>query len=138
MTQNRLKQELQNNLKLYYISNKYQNLINNKPFYVDSEGGCCETKRRIDLRMLITSTMLCIEIDENQHKKYIKFDENIRYDNLLMYFSGKCMFIRYNPDKVFDKHDTSKNPIFPKRINVLENNIEKHIQRIEHALNTYF
>jgi hypothetical protein len=44
----------------------------NKPFYVDLEGGCCETKRRMDLRMLINNTMLCVETDEHQHKKYIK------------------------------------------------------------------
>ena len=46
--------------------NKYSNFIYNKPFYADLEGGCCETKRRIYLRMLINNTMLRIEIDENQ------------------------------------------------------------------------
>ena len=60
------------------ILNKYPNFIYSKPFYADVDGGCCSTKRRIDLRMLINNTMLCIEIDENQHKKYIKYDENIR------------------------------------------------------------
>ena len=39
--------------------------------YVDLDGGCCATKRRIDLRKLINNTMLCIEIDEEQHKHYI-------------------------------------------------------------------
>ena len=46
----------------------------------------------IDLRMLINRTMLLIEIDENQPKKYIKYEENIRYDNLFMDFSGKYIY----------------------------------------------
>ena len=50
----------------------------NTPFYVDPEGGCRETKRNIDLRMVIDSTVLCIESDEHQHKLYIKYDDNVR------------------------------------------------------------
>ena len=41
------------------IWNKYPNFICNKQVYVDLEGGCCETKN--NLRMLINTTMLCIE-----------------------------------------------------------------------------
>ena len=52
-----------------HILNRFPNFFCNESFYVDLEGGCCEAKRRIDLRMLINDTMLCIEIDENQHKK---------------------------------------------------------------------
>ena len=81
--------------------------------YVGLEGGCCETKRRIGLRMLINNTMPCIETDENQHKKYIKYDENIGYDNLFMGFSSKYVFVGYNPDKFIDTY-TSKIPIFQK------------------------
>jgi hypothetical protein len=59
--------------------------------------------------MLTNNTMLCVEFDEQQHKNYIKYDENIRYDNLFLDFSGKYIFIRYNPDKFVDKYNTSKN-----------------------------
>ena len=52
-----------------HIFSKYDGFKNDKPFYVDLEGGCCASKRRIDLRKLIGNTMLCIEVDENQHKK---------------------------------------------------------------------
>lgn len=75
--------------------------------------------------------MLCIEIDENQHKYYIAKNESTRYDDLFMDFSGKYVFIRYNPDKFKDKYDVSKNPFFEMRMQVLENVINKHIQRIE-------
>ena len=50
--------------------------------------------------------MLRIVIDGHQHNNYIKYDENIRYDNLFMDFSGTCVFIRYNPDKFIDKYNT--------------------------------
>ena len=69
-------------------------------------------------------------------KKYIKHGENIRYDNLFMDFSGKYIFIRYNPDKFIDKYNSSKTNFFQTRMDVLENNINKHIQRIENCLNT--
>ena len=97
MTQNPLKQELQNNKKaVIHVLNKYLKFIYNKPFYVDLEGGCCDTKRRIDLRMLINNTILCIEVDEHQHKKYSKYDE-------------------YNPDKFIDEYNISKNPFLKKK-----------------------
>ena len=120
---------------IIHILNKYPNFIYNKPFYADLEGGCCETKRRIDFRMLINNAMLCLKFDENQHKEYIKYDENIRYDNLFMDCNGKYIFIRYSPDKFIDKYNTSKNPFFQKRMDLLDNNNEKHINKIENGLN---
>ena len=87
---------------------KFEGFKHEKPFYVDLEGGCCSTKRRIDLRKLVNNTMLCIEIDENQHKYYIKQDDQDRYNDLFMDFSGKYILIRYNPDKFIDKYDKPK------------------------------
>ena len=91
-------------------------------------------KRGIHLRILINNTLLCIETDEDKHKKHIKYDDNIRYDTLLMDFSGKYISIKYNPDKFID--NTPKNPFFSEKMGLLKNNSEKHIQRIEHGLNT--
>ena len=118
-----------------HIFSKYGGFKNDKPFYVDLEGGCCATKRRIDLRKLIGNTMLCIEVDENQHKTYIKENENNRYDDLFMDFSGKYIFIRYNPDKFIDKYGVSKNPMFDTRMEVLEKSIDRHLERIQNELN---
>ena len=119
-----------------HIFSKYTGFKNDKPFFVDLEGGCCATKRRIDLRKLITNTMLCIEVDEHQHKNYIKQNENNRYDDLFMDFSGKYVFIRYNPDKFIDKYGKSKNPMFETRMEVLEASINKQIMRILNEENT--
>lgn len=118
-----------------HILSKFDNFIHDKPFYADLEGGCCDTKRRIDLRKLINNTMLCIEIDEDQHKSYIKANESIRYDDLFMDFSGKYIFLRYNPDKFVDKYGKCKNPFFDTRMEVLEQTIARHIHRIENDEN---
>ena len=118
-----------------HIFSKYEGFKNDKPFYVDLEGGCCQTKRRIDLRKLINNTMLCIEVDEDQHRRYIKKDESNRYDDLFMDFSGKYIFIRYNPDKFIDKYGKSKNPMFTTRMEVLEKSIDKHTDRINNYEN---
>lgn len=80
-----------------HICQKYDYFIHDKPFfYKDLEGGWCSTKGRLGLRCLINNTMLYIGIDENQHKNYLKYDENIRYDDFCSDFSGKYIFIRYN------------------------------------------
>lgn len=79
--------------------------------------------------------MICLEIDENQHKSYDSVDETNRYDNLFMDFSGKYIFIRYNPDK-FKVNGKKKNPKFETRMNHLENEIKTHIQRIHENKNT--
>ena len=108
-----------------HIASKYEGFIHDKPFYADLQAGCCATKRRIDLRKLIGNTMLCIEIDEDQHKSYIKEREQHRYDDLFMDFTGKYIFIRCNAD----------NPFFDTRMEVLQNMINKQIGRIERGKN---
>ena len=75
-----------------HLSQKYNGFIHDRPLHVDLQGGCCATKRRIDLRKLVNNIMLCIEVDEEQHKYYIKQNENIRYDDLFMDFSGKYIY----------------------------------------------
>jgi hypothetical protein len=79
--------------------------------------------------------VLCIEVDEEQHKRYIKDQEQNRYDDLFMDFSGKYIFIRYNPDKFIDKYGIAKNPFFDTRMEVLERMINKHINRIQNGEN---
>jgi hypothetical protein len=113
-----------------YLTNEHSGWLHDKPLYVDLKGGCCDSKRRIDLRKMINGTLLCIEIDENQHKYYNKQDELDRYDNLFTDFSGKYIFIRYNPDKC-----NGKNPKFPTRMERLEEEIKKQTIRIEEDKN---
>jgi hypothetical protein len=112
-----------------FITNKREGWYHDKPLYVDLEGGCCVSKRRIDLRKLVNGTLLCIEIDENQHKYYDKQDQEDRYNNLFTDFSGKYIFIRYNPDK-YKCGNQRRNPNFVTRMERLEEEIEKQKLRI--------
>ena len=96
----------------------------------------CSIKRRIDHRYLINNTLLVIETDENQHKSYDKMDEETRYDDLYMAFSGKWIYIRFNPDKYINKTGTRKNPTIANRLYVLKDEIEKQMKRIENDENT--
>jgi hypothetical protein len=52
-----------------------------------------------------------------------------------MDYSGKYIFIRYNPDKFKDQYNKSKNPFYDTRMNVLERCINKHIGRINNYEN---
>ena len=80
--------------------------------------------------------MLCIEVDEEQHKRYIKQDEEHRYDDLFMDFSGKYIFIRYNPDPYKDADGKKRNPKFDTRMALLEQLINMLTRRINNELNT--
>lgn len=106
-----------------------------KPLYVNYENICCPSKRRIDLRQLIGNTMLCIEVDENQHKYYTTNDDFIRYNELLCDLTCKYIFIRYNPDK-YKKNGKIYNPNIKKRLSKLDKEIKKQINRIKQIKNT--
>ena len=75
--------------------------------------------------------MLCIEVDENQHKGYDRRDEEDRYDNLFMDFSGKYIFVRYNPDPYKDGAGKRRNPRAETRLKKLKAEIDRQTERIE-------
>jgi hypothetical protein len=99
-------------------------------------GNCdCSHRRRIDFRKLVGNTLLCIEVDEFQHKRYQKKDEDIRYDDLFMLHGGKFVFIRFNPDPFVNQLGTKKNPYMKKRMEPLHNEINKQMERIRNEEN---
>ena len=94
-------------------------------------GNCdCSHRRRIDFRKLIGNTLLCVEVDENQHKRYSNKDEEIRYDDLFMIHSGKFIFIRFNPDNYINQNGTKVNPYMKKRMTNLYDEIINQTNRI--------
>ncbi len=108
-----------------------------QPLWIDFEGGCCVSKRRIDLRQMIQSTLLCIEIDENQHKYYTNADDFIRYNELMCDLTCKYIFIRYNPDSY--KIGINKvNTATKERLEILDKEIKKQIVRINNDDNNEF
>jgi hypothetical protein len=117
-----------------YLNEHFNGFIHDKPLWT---GHCdCSQRRRIDHRLLIGNTLLCIETDENQHKYYNKKDEEIRYDDLYMLHSGKFIFIRFNPDKYVNKNGTTVNPCMKKRMDDLTKEIYMQIERINADANT--
>lgn len=85
-------------------------------------GNCdCSHRRRIDFRKLVGNTLLCIEVDEHQHKRYNKKDEEIRYDDLFMIHGGKL--------------ETKKNPYMKRRMEYLEKEINNQVDRINKEKN---
>tara|TARA_Y100000741_G_scaffold300777_1_gene242177 strand:- start:188 stop:1267 length:1080 start_codon:yes stop_codon:yes gene_type:complete len=115
-----------------YINQNFQGFICDKQL---TTANCdCTIRRRPDLRILINETLLCVEIDENQHKSYNEMDEETRYNDLYMAYSGKWIYIRFNPDK-YKKNDRNVNPTIAKRLIILKKEIEKQIKRIENEEN---
>lgn len=91
-----------------------------RSIYVDFSGGCCATKRRIDLRIMIDHPdkglfWLGIEIDEHEHKSYAADYEESRYNDLFMDWSGRYVFVRINPDPYRDSEGKRHDPPFEER-----------------------
>ena len=117
-----------------YLREEFDGFLHDIPLWT---GNCdCSHKRRIDFRKLIGNTLLCIEVDENQHKRYVNTDEEIRYDDLFMIHGGKFIFIRFNPDQYINQNGTKVNPYMKKRMDDLYNEIIRQTNRIENELNT--
>jgi hypothetical protein len=99
-------------------------------------GGCdCLSRRRIDFWKVIGNTLLAIEVDENQHRRYDPEDEEQRYDDLFMVFSGKWIFIRFNPN-AYRVNGKSKNIPLKERLPTLLDTIRLHEDRILKEKNT--
>ena len=79
--------------------------------------------------------MLCIEINENQHKCYCKINKEKQYNELVINFTGKQIFIRFNPDKYADSNNKRRNPKMGKRLEKLLKETNIHIKRIENGTN---
>lgn len=117
-----------------FINNNFEGFTHDSVLWT---GHCdCTIRRRIDHRKLIGNTLLAIETDENQHKRYNEMDEETRYDDLYMAFSGKWIYIRFNPDGFKNNCNISKNPNMEKRLEILKKEIEKQIKKIENDENT--
>ena len=100
-------------------------------------GNCeCSNRRRIDHRKLICGTLLAIETDENQHKSRYYMDDETRDNDLFMAYSGKWIYIRFNPDNYVDSKGKPRKTPMKSRLETLKTEIDRQIQRIERNENT--
>jgi hypothetical protein len=113
---------------------KEPSFVHNKSLWTGQTD--CTCRRRIDFRALFGNTLLCIEVDEDQHKYRDSNDETIRYDDLMMLHGGKFVFIRFNPHQYTDKSGKKKNPTMDSRLNYLKEVIHYQMKRIQEEKNT--
>ncbi len=68
----------------------------------------------MDMWTLCGNTVVAVEIDEDEHKHYLEGYEVVRYQDLLMDFTGRLVFLRINPD-CFRRAGRQMNPPFEQR-----------------------
>lgn len=123
-----IKMKTKENQVRNFLNTEYEGFIHDQPLWT---GNCdCSHRRRIDHRKLFGNTLLCIETDEFQHKRYDNKDEEIRYDDLYMVHGGKFIFIRFNPDKYINSDGIVIETSIKKRLGDLKDEIDKQIERI--------
>jgi len=120
-----------------FINENYDGFIHDKAIFL-GDGCDCTNKRRIDFRKIIDNTMLAIEVDEFQHKRYNKKDEEARYNDMTMVFTGKWYYIRYNPDTYKDANEIRQDTDMKTRLNKLQNTIDEAIYEITNEKNEEF
>ena len=116
-----------------YINQHFENFTHDKPVF--SPNCDCSHRRRIDHYSIIGNTILAIETDEFQHKRYDKQDELDRYDDLVVANTYKWVFIRFNPDKYKDSEGNTQDLSLEDRLPSLKTEIEKQIMRIKDEKN---
>lgn len=115
-----------------FINANFQGFVHDQSIHI---GQCdCTLRRRLDHFKMIGNTLLVIETDEHQHKRYDQTDEEIRYDDLYMIHSGKWIYIRFNPDIYMYKRE-KRNTSMKVRLQKLKKEIEKQIDRIQNEEN---
>jgi very-short-patch-repair endonuclease len=115
------------------LAEHYPQFIHDKVMYTNH---CdCTHRRRIDFRYLLHDTMICVEVDERQHKGYNTKDEEDRYHDLYMIYSGKWLFIRFNPDSYFNDKKQRQNPSIESRYHSLLEEIQRQMARVQQGEN---
>lgn len=110
-----------------FINQHFTDFVHNANIYTHA---CdCTNRRRIDHFRLLGNTVLAIETDEHQHTNYT--DEDIRYNDLYMHFSGKWIFIRFNVHAFYDNRKRFRQPKLNSRLLRLKDEIQKQIERVQ-------
>lgn len=116
-----------------YLSAEFPQFIHNTSLWTGQAD--CTCRRRIDFRWLIGNTLLCVEVDEDQHKYRNKQDELMRYDDLMMLHGGKFIFLRCNPHMYINSEGKRKNPEVSSRLKQIKTSILHSVERIENEQN---
>lgn len=114
-----------------FINEHFTDFVHDTNIYTNA---CkCTNRRRIDHFRLLGNTILAVETDEHQHNTYD--NEEIRYNDLYMHFSGKWIFIRFNVHSYTDNKGRLRQTKLPDRLLRLKDEIQKSIDRVQAGAN---
>lgn len=116
-----------------FLASVFPDFIHDKPLW--TEHCDCTLRRRIDFRQTIDNTMIAVECDEFQHRTYDERDKLARVNDLYMGFSGKFIYIRFNPDGYKDHTGKTRRITLKNRLWRLKAEIEKQMKRITNEEN---
>eukprot|EP00879_Flechtneria_rotunda_P007141 GHRR01007494.1.p1 GENE.GHRR01007494.1~~GHRR01007494.1.p1 ORF type:complete len:129 (+),score=13.37 GHRR01007494.1:1281-1667(+) len=91
-----------------------------KPLYVDMFWGDGATKRCMDL---VKNTIVAIDTDKNQHKGHAPDYEETRYNELVMEFIRRYIFLKVNPN-LFIIAGVKQDPLFKERLKQVEQRLK--------------
>ena len=119
---------------LKYLTETFPGVfIHNRRLLIsDRDDSCTPHNRRIDFQTKIDSYVLCVEVDENQHKRYDPLDEEKRIMEIYENADRKMIFIRFNPDS-YKEDGKLKRTLLDKRFIILKDKINEVINRIKHG-----
>lgn len=132
--------EIRHNIKEKKVANFLKNIYGKDFFTLDkpiyTEDCDCSHKRRMDIfRILDNGNVLNIEVDEHQHDtKHYRETDASRKNDIVSNFTTKYVWIRYNPDE-YKINGIKQKTSFKKRMNVLVDEINRQISRINRCEN---
>jgi hypothetical protein len=78
------------------VSNFIKNVFSNHNLKLDKKFG--NSKKRPDISLIFSTHVIIVEVDEYQHKHYVKKNESERTEKLLNENDKPIVIIRFNPD----------------------------------------
>ena len=87
------------NSKEHYVFRFILEKFKNYNWIIDEEINTCEYHLRPDMLLNLYDKVIIIEIDENQHSNYNKYNEEYRLRNIQKSLNKFTIFIRFNTDK---------------------------------------
>lgn len=101
------------------------------PIELESAEGGCPSRRRVDMWTILSDVIVCIEIDENQHRYYPEKDEESRYNEIVLTSTEyRYLFFRINPDSYRSKGKLLKTS-FEQRLEIAIEAIAESLKNLD-------
>ncbi len=119
--------------KTYLVQEFPNKFIHNKKLFItDKDKFCTSYDRRIDFQIEVKDYVVCVEVDERQHKGYDPLDEELRIMQIYENAGKNLVIIRLNPDSYTQNGKLKKTPL-KDRFTVLRDTINEVIDKINNG-----